>query len=346
MRRSNNVRLSAIPTAAGGIARAAYALALTKKMNPEPLLKPAGLNLKQVENPNARIGVKNQIAFLNMVADALRDESLGFRLAKRLDLRELGLLYYVPASSEQLGAAMRKVARYSSIHNEGVKITLREGSSMSVTFEYVDVARRDDRHQIEFFAVTLVRIARQLTGRGLMPARVCFIHRRNDIPADFKAFFGSVLAFGQDVDEIAFPAMSAQIPIASADPYLNALLLKYLEEATTRRRYRPSDWRLKVENAIVPLLPHGQAQLPEVANRLGLSQRTLARRLQEEGLTFIELLDDLRYKLAERYLQEGDLPATEIAWLLGYSEPSSFSHAFKRWTGTTAGERRRSARAD
>ncbi|MGB7855450.1 MAG: helix-turn-helix transcriptional regulator, partial [Pseudolabrys sp.] len=94
-------------------------------------------------------------------------------------------------------------------------------------------------------------------------------------------------------------------------------------------------FRSAVENAIAPLLPHGRATAAEVARRLGLSQRTFARRLSSEGLTFSELLENMRSNLASRYLVEGDMAVSEVAWLLGYREVGSFSHAFRRWTGKT-----------
>jgi AraC-like DNA-binding protein len=94
-------------------------------------------------------------------------------------------------------------------------------------------------------------------------------------------------------------------------------------------------WRLKVENAIVPLLPHGQAKTEEIAKSLGVSKRTLARLLASEGCTFGGILDALRLDLAKSYLREQNLQNSEIAWLLGFGEVSAFTHACKRWTGKT-----------
>jgi AraC-like DNA-binding protein len=90
-----------------------------------------------------------------------------------------------------------------------------------------------------------------------------------------------------------------------------------------------------VENAIVPLLPHGRAEVGEIARRLGVSRRTLARRLALEDLSFSQLLEDLKLHLARRYLADGTLSISQIAWLLGYQEIGAFSRAFKRWTGKT-----------
>jgi len=300
----------------------------------KPLLAQAGLTLQQIKDRKARVGVRNQIEYLNLVSSGLRDDFLGMHLAQDLDLRELGLLYYVQASSETLGDALRKVARYSTIHNEGVCIACNDKGGLSVTFNYVDVTRIDDHHQIEFFVVTLLRVARQLTGRQLVPSRIQFIHRRAETPAEFKSFFGCDLAFGNKIDEVSFPRGSGRLPVVGADPYLNSLLVRYCEEAILSRRPSSNAWRSRVENAIAPLLPHGEASMSEIALRLGIGRRTLARRLQDEGCTFAEVLDDLRCDLAKRYLSD-QLPITKITWLLGYSEPSAFSHAFKRWTGMT-----------
>jgi AraC-like DNA-binding protein len=90
-----------------------------------------------------------------------------------------------------------------------------------------------------------------------------------------------------------------------------------------------------VERVLAALLPHGKASPLEVGRRLGTSSRTLSRRLREEGATFAKILDELRAALAKRYLEDRELPVSEIAWLLGYREVSSLTHAFKRWTGAT-----------
>jgi AraC-like DNA-binding protein len=93
--------------------------------------------------------------------------------------------------------------------------------------------------------------------------------------------------------------------------------------------------RSKVEDILPGLLPHGRAVASEVAPRLGMSSRSLSRKLGEEGTSFAEILDQFRAALAKRYLNDETLPVSEIAWLLGYREVSSLTHAFKRWTGTT-----------
>jgi len=328
-------RFSSLPTASGGIARAAYARALEARLNVGPLQKSSNLTPPQIKNSHFRMPVKSQIKFLNMVADELPDPFLGIHLAEGVELREMGLVYYVIASSETLGDALKRLARYCSIANEGLRITCRESKDLAVKFEYIGVSRLSDRHQIECFVVILLRICRQLTGLSLSPTSVKLAHRRTELPAGIKKMFGGNVVFGSNGDEVVFPRLAKNISTVNADPYLGSLLERYCEEALLNRRVPSGAWRVKVENAIIPLLPHGQAKIGEIAQRLGISVRTLTRLLASEGCTFSEVLDSLRLDLAKSYLREQDLPISEIAWLLGFQEASSFFHACKRWTGKT-----------
>jgi AraC-like DNA-binding protein len=279
--------------------------------------------------------VKNQIQFLSAVADKLPDPFLGIHLAENVELREMGLPYYVIASSKTLGDALMRLARYSGLTNEAVHITCHEGKDITVRFEYVGVSRLSDRHQIECFVVILSRLCRLLSGLSLSPKGVKLAHRRTEVPAEIKKVFGCEVVFGSDVDEVIYPRSAISMATVNADSYLNSLLVRYCEEALSRRRVQSGAWRLKVENAIVPLLPHGQAKTEEIAKTLGVSKRTLARLLASEGCTFVGILDAMRLDLAKSYLREQNLQNSEIAWLLGYGEVSAFTHACKRWTGQT-----------
>jgi hypothetical protein len=133
MRQSPVTSRSMPPTAGGGIARLAMARATAAGVDPEPLLHGAGLTLAQVEDRDTRIGVRHQILLLNQVADAVGDDRLGFHLAERFDRREIGLLYYVLASSATLGEAMARIERYSTVTNEGIAVQCRHDASFVST---------------------------------------------------------------------------------------------------------------------------------------------------------------------------------------------------------------------
>jgi AraC-like DNA-binding protein len=326
-------RPEGLPSAAGGVARLAYAQALAAGVPVLPLLKTAGLSSHQIEDGAARINVRAQIAFLDCVADALNDDHLGFHLAMKVDLREIGLLYYVAASSAHLVESMQRVARYSSLVNEGVALKCIESQQVGMAFNYVGVSRHQDRHQIEFLMALFVRMCRHLTGRRLTPCRARFTHFRARYEAGLAELFGEDIAFGAQADEILFDEETRELPFTSADEYLNRLLISYFEEALSRRNVRYGSFRSAVENEIIPLLPHRKIAASDIARRLAMSQRTLSRRLGEENVSFADVLESLRIDLARRYLADKTLSVSQIAWLLGYQEVGSFSHAFKRWTG-------------
>jgi AraC-like DNA-binding protein len=337
----NTRRLGPLPTATGEIARLAYTYAQRAGIDTSVLLKKAGLTDQQIKKPDVRVTVHRQIDFLNVVAKALGDEFLGFHLAQLPDLRELGLLFYVAASSETLGDALQRAARYSSIANEGLSLNFFKERDIRMVFEYVGVARHSDRHQLEFLMIVLIRLCRQLTGVRVTPSRVRITHRRSDQRSSkLPGYFGRNISFGARADELTFAGRVNGIAVKGADPYLNELLLAHFEEALAHRRTRRGTFRVAVENAIVPLLPHGKVRASQIAMRLGFSQRTSARRLALEGETFSSVLQNLRRDLAEQYLSDPDLSISRIAWLLGYHEISAFTHAFKRWSGKTPREAR------
>ncbi len=219
--------------------------------------------------------MRTQIKVLELAAQELQDDFLGFHLARSFDLREIGLHYYVMASSEQLAEGLRNAERYSG-------------------------------------------------------------------PAEYKSFLASDVEFGADADEIVFPEQVASLPIVGADNYLNKLLRQYADEALADRPEVRGGVRADVERVIPQLLPHGKANTSEVARQLGLSSRTLSRALSAEGVTFGKILEEERAAIARRYLKDRELPISEIAWLLGYREISSFTNAFKRWSGMNPREFRSS----
>ncbi len=325
-----------IPSATGGIARLACARLDEMGKDSTIILSKVGLKPEEARDPAIRLEVQTQINLLELAAEEVQDEWLGFHLARTFDLREIGLVYYVMASSHQLADALRNAERYSKINNEGVRLRFRlqEGSAV-IALDYVNVDRHADRHQIEFWLVTLLRICRQLTNGRLLPLRLKTRHFRNGMPAEFRTFFGVDVEFGATADEIWFSRPIALLPVEGRDEYLNELLRRYAEEALARKPQERRTVRSKAEDVLPKLLPHGRATASEVARQLGMSSRSLSRKLAEEDTSFTEILDQLRAALGRRYLHDKTLPVSEIAWLLGYREVSSLTHAFKRWTGMT-----------
>jgi AraC-like DNA-binding protein len=335
--------LTAIPMAEGGLTRLAVERLKSARVPLGPILKHSGLTPEQIAEPEERLSVRSQIAFLHEAASALKDDHLGFTLARDHDPRGVGLLYYVMASSPTLGAALQRLARYSKVTNEALVFGYREGSSLNVTLSYSGVPRHSDIQQMEFCMFAAIRICRLLTGRQLVPQHFAIAHYRSEGTTEMSRFVGTKVKFGAERDEFALNIETRELPVIHADNYLNDLLLKYCEAALVNRRGDVSHLRTKVENAISSLLPHGRVLVGDVARTLAMSERTLGRKLADEGLNFTDVLKNLRRDLAVRYLDDRKLRVSKIAWLLGFKEVSAFTHACKRWTGKTPRQMRTTA---
>jgi AraC-like DNA-binding protein len=336
--------LASIPTAQGSLTRLAISHLRSAGVPLGTVLKRSGLTPELVADPEERLNVRSQIAFLNEAARALKDDCLGFTLACDHEPREVGLLYYVMASSPTLGEALQRLARYSTVTNEAIIFGYREGNRLIINVSYSGVPRHSDRHQMEYCMFSAIRICRLLTGQRLVPQHFSIAHYRSGNTAEMSRFVGTKVEFGADRDEFALNIEASELPVVHADNYLNDLLLKYCEAAIANRQGDVSQLRTKVENAISSLLPHGRALMGEVARSLGMGERTLGRRLADEGLNFTEILHQLRRDLAVRYLGDRKLHVSKIAWLVGFHDVSAFTHAFKRWTGKTPKQLRTAGR--
>jgi hypothetical protein len=142
LKRSAKVRqLAQFPTASGALTRLAYEHAVKGNLDVGPLLKKAGLTFQQIDNSALRLSVKSQIRLLNLVAAGLGDMLFGFHLAQKFDLREIGTLYYIMASSETLGEALQRAARYSRITNEALHLRYQENRDIVFSVGYLFVGR-------------------------------------------------------------------------------------------------------------------------------------------------------------------------------------------------------------
>jgi AraC-like DNA-binding protein len=335
MPQSTLKKIAALRRCGGLLSRLAYARGRKRDIDVRTLLAQAHITPDQLKNEKTRIDVRYQIKFVELVANAIADPLLGLHLGYSYDLREIGLLYYVIASADTLFECLLRAARYAAVANDGISLEVKKAGELRVRLNYSGVARHTDVHQIEFWIASLIRICRTLVDRDLGPIKIRITHDRTGKTAKIKKMMDVTLEHHSNADEIIFPKSSADYPILTADTYLNRLCRRFCEETLVRFDKKSSPLKARVENAIGRLLPHRQVNATAVAEELGMSTRTLARRLASDGSSFTEIFDGLRSALAHRYLTESALPISEIAWLVGYSEVASFTHAFRRWAGTS-----------
>jgi hypothetical protein len=216
--------LASIPMAGGGLSRLAIARLQTAGVPAAALLRRVGLTPEVIADPEKRLSVQSQVALLDEAAVALQDDRLGFTLARDFDPRELGLLYYVMASSQTSGDALKRVARYSKITNDAVVVGYREGNSLTINLSYSGVPRHSDQHQIEFCMFAVFRLCRVLTGQNLVPQHFRISHHRSGANSEMARFVGTKVEFGADKDEFALDLDAREMPLIHADTDLNELL--------------------------------------------------------------------------------------------------------------------------
>ena len=274
--------------------------------------------------------------FLEEAGRLLGDDCFGLHLAIETEPREFGAIYYVFAASETAREAIKNLMRLMRIANSVEMFSLKEANGQVVIEgQPKSGVEGFGRHIFEYGDAVFVASLRMLTGELIAPLSMEFDHHRNSSIDEFERFFGCPVRFDANRHRITFSTKSLEAPFRTADPYLLHFVRTVCEEALRRRETFSTPLRAQAEGVVAELLPKGKATVANVARALGMSTRTFTRRIAEEDTSYAALLDQLRRDLAMRYLENKDLELRQIAWLLGYSEVSSFNHAFHRWTGAS-----------
>jgi AraC-like DNA-binding protein len=301
------------------------------------LLSAVGLRREQLTPADAHIPFHAHVMLFENAASALREPCFGFRLGSAVELTEAGLLAYVTLNSPDLGAALRNLCRYLALLTEGAVCEMRrDGGEVRLLFSFVDPDVEIASRQLPEFAATLmVRICETITGHRARPVRV---ELRHDTACPMLArHLGLPVVVHQPRFALVLDAASLPVPVVSADARLLGLLRRYADDLLAGRADR-DDLVARAERWVFDNLHTGQVGATHLARGLGMSDRTLARRLAEHGLTPARLVEELRQQLADRYLAERAFPLGRITYLLGYSDLSAFTRAFRRWTGITPSE--------
>ena len=323
-----------LPTATGFAARQAIAVLRKRNIEVAPLLRRVGLSERDLDNRQRRISANAQVRLLECAAEALGDSAFGLHLAQQANLRQAGLLFYVTSAARTIGETLPLYERYCRIVNEAVRVKLLPiQNGVIVEFNFVGLSRHHFRQNAEFVLAANLKGMRENVGRNIRPIRVTFAHPRNSNLQEFERFFGCPVEYGSASDQWSFSNETLAVPLITGDPYLLETLQPFCDQAARERNTAVGTLRSSVENEAQKLLPHGKANRQAVARALGMSERTLSRRLADEGTTYEELVDQLRRSLAFQYIKARSISVSQIAWLLGYEGSTSFNHAFVRWTG-------------
>ncbi len=325
--------MSAVRMVTAVWARQMAALLEARGRPAEAVLREVGLTRSDIDSPEARIPFSKHVALLERAASHLGDACFGFHHGASLDPLDAGAIGYLAANSPTLKDALSNYQRYLAISTEGLRLSIEpEEDSVVLGFDRRDVATERDEQWCEFVLASAINVCRFVVGRRIRPAAVTMKHRRGSHLKEFEKYLGVPVSFGAARYTVVLNRKHLSLPCHSADARLFRIVKAHCDELLKKSR-RSESLREEVALLIGSLLPTGTATSANVASTLGVSERTLARRLAEEGTSFRQIIEEQRQQMAFRYLEHSDFRPAQVAYLLGYAQPSAFTHAFRRWTG-------------
>jgi AraC-like DNA-binding protein len=299
--------------------------------HPTRLLKKAGIDPAALDQLTAFISFEALTDLLEHSSTALHSPDFGLRLAERQDIGILGTLAVAMRHSDTVGEAMHTASNYLDVYNSAISFTLSTGDRRGqavLRFKLLPGHYLRWAQTAEHGIGLTWRIMTLLSEGRCHLQEVWFPHPPVATKAKYRARFHAPLTFGADQAALAVAERDLDLPISENIVELHDLASRYLERHLPRGR---TPFTVQVRQVIKGHLGTGTCSRQEVARALYMHPRTMQRRLGEEGTTFEEIKDEARRDLAQRYLSQPDLPLTQVAALLDYSEQSAFGRSCRRW---------------
>jgi len=308
-------------------------------LDPDELFKEAGIDPMLRLDVNARVSAEQYDHLIWTEKQKSHDDAFTFHLVEHLHPSYMGALGYAWMTSASLRKAFGRLSRYARILADDAIIRLDDqGKTLHVLLESESADIRDPALRERLRFANAVKLCRMNCGDSFKPARVLFRQSEPSSPAAFYSFFRCELQFDSDASVLVIDSAVADQPLSGFNAQLGNLLEQQIIDYLARLDKQDIVGRTK--SVIFEQLPSGQVSVEEVATELNKSVRTLRRKLSEKGTSFKELLTQTRQELGERYIHDASLSLTEIAFLLGFSDSSSFSRAYRTWTGQSPSEQR------
>jgi AraC-like DNA-binding protein len=308
----------------------------------DELVSGIGFTQQELEDPDARVPVTKIVELWRQVIERSPDPELGVRVGSEIKGPEMGIVGYSMHYSSTLGEALNRIARYCRIVSEAIQCTVKRGDDGVAVVLDAHPLLDALRHPIGARLSGVLSTLREITGREIVPVEVLFPSPRPDELILHRKFFGCPLKFDERRAVLVLRVDDLEVPVTNADErlcrYLDQLSAEALDALGPEGSFVD-----RVRRAIWSDLSGGHPCLAQTASTLGVSTRTLQRRLREEGTTFAALLDVFRREMSTRLLRDKSLAVYEVAFLLGYSDPSAFYRAFRRWQDASPYEFRTAA---
>ncbi|MFN3416503.1 MAG: AraC family transcriptional regulator [Caldimonas sp.] len=312
-------------------------------VEPAQLIGGTGFDEAWLSETEARVPLAMEELLWARAAELTHRPTFGLFAASQIRPGEFDVLDYAVRTAPDLRTALQRLARYNRlVHDLAVFEIIPMGETTRIEHRFDIVGARPCPQAAEFTMASLVVVASQLCGEPVHALSVEFEHAALDKVDAYRSVFGVVPRFECPVTCLVLASELLDRPVPGADPGLSRIVTSHAEQVLTVSLRPPENITARVRRELTEGMAHGRTSLQAVARRLNLSERSLQRRLDDQGTCFAALMDDVRRDLAMRYIADGRLALGEVAYLLGFADPSSFHRAFKRWTGMTPAAARRS----
>lgn len=275
-------------------------------------------------------------AYYSLIERAIEggDATFPLRYGDAVEPGTLGAFGHAVATAPTVHESLRRLVRYIRVVSDSLEYDLleqRSGAALHLIGRTGE--RRGIRVSNECALAAVASVLRQIAVSPIAPRRVTFQHPAQAGTSEHVRWFGCPVDFDAPSTSLELSRESLSTPTRLGDAGLSAYLLAQLDDARADADVHSTTARTRA--AVADTLCDGAPSKQEVARRLGMSERTLHRRLEEEGTAFQRLLDDVRREIAESLLTEGRRPLGEVAYFTGFADQTAFTRAFKRWTGRT-----------
>ena len=313
--------------------------AIRAGFDPRILIPKIGLTIESIEEHGNYIDFANHQNLFREIHSGLPSINVGLQFGAEFTTKRLGIVGGAIEHAATFGQVLQDIVLYHQLITDMVSWHLLPDAQGQRVILLGHPMLPEDPSFIEAGLAMLIAVGRQLTGEWIQPLRVSFRHAPSGTSSEYQTFFGAPVQFRADADEVVFAQTTFDLSLPQADPILREHSLKLVQ---VHHRTLTS---LKAVSAVVRqhLLSTLQREPPRkgvIAKLMGITPRTMSRRLHDEGTSFEAVLDQTRRELALQYLTDPSLSIYKIGCLLGYTEQSTFFRMFRRWFGCTPKEYR------
>ncbi len=305
----------------------------------DSLCAAVGIEPALMKLPDERIAGTLHSAMWRYAIERTGDENLGLHLGEAFNLGAFGIVGYVLVNCLSFEQVLSKLSRYTHLFSQGAYIHFAVSQGLvlcdcDIVGDLKNYLLAEPRQAIESTFSSLLTATKLLTGKPLHPQAVWFGYPRPADISEHERIFQTDVHFSMPTNRLIFDVNCLNWSVLSANPNLLSVFEQHAE-AMLDMMGREDGYTRRVVSAIAQQLKGELPLIEVIARNLAISVRQLQRELQKEGTSYQQLLDQTRKELALRHLKNPDTPIYDVAFLLGFSEPSAFNRAFKRWTGQT-----------